>query len=80
MSSKDSRFRELKRRAEEARSLRDKAEGGLERVRRDLRKGFGAGSVKAARRLLERAEADAAAKEAELETALAEYERKWGDG
>jgi ATP-dependent protease HslVU (ClpYQ) peptidase subunit len=73
------RFAELKRKAETARSRRDRAEGSLEGVRRDLQKEFGAGTVKEAGELLKRLEKKLKKQEAVLESALAEYEKEWED-
>lgn len=76
--SPQERFRKLKEKAERTRRDADRAEGEYRAALRDLKSEFGVKSVKAARRLLKKLEAEAKAKEAEFATALAKFEKEHG--
>lgn len=73
----EEKFRQLKRKAEEAQTAKDRATGQLQSVQKRLKDEFGCSSLKEAEAKAEKLDEEAKAAEEEFESAVQDFEEKW---
>lgn len=73
----EEKFRELKRKAEEAQTAKDRATGQLESVQKRLKDEFGCFSLKEAEAKATELDKEAKVAEEEFENAAKDFEEKW---
>lgn len=73
------RYQQLNKELAELKTERDKADGELARIRKDLKKSFNVDSLEAAEELLKDMESESAALDRKLSKAIDDFESKWGD-
>ncbi len=74
-----SQLETLKRKAEQMRQERDRAQGRLEEAKERLSMEFEVDSVEDAEKLLKKLKAKEAKAKEQFETAMEEFNEKWGD-
>ncbi len=72
-------FRKLKQRADDAKEAKARAAGQLDAAMSRLEEDFGCKTIKEAEKKVKQLTKDATSAEAAYETALADFEEKWGE-
>lgn len=72
------RFQQIKKKVDDLKSKKDRAEGALQQVLATLKKDFNVDSIAAARDLLKETREDAERLESEYDSKLKEFMEEWG--
>lgn len=75
----EAKFRELKQAHENARTEAERAEGALIQVMSQLKQDFDCDTLEEAQEKLRRLQKQQAREETELDKALVDYEKSWGE-
>ena len=75
----EAEYRALKKKAEDAKTERDKAQGQLDAAMATLRDEFGCDTIEEAQEKMKKLEAEATKTEAAYETAKSKFETDWNE-
>lgn len=77
MNKSERRYQELKKKALQLKTEKDRAEGALQQIKEDMEKEFGVKNLKQAKALLKKMKADAKKKDREFNRLLNKFEEQW---